>query len=232
MLALSPRESIVGLSSRADDADSFLRVRAKGLPLRRASLEAVLAARPQVVVRHWGGDERLLQALRREGIVVAEVAEARDFEDVRRSLRQVGAALGQPGRAEALIAQMDARLARAGGAWGGARALYLTPGGATAGAGTLIAAMLRAAGLESAADGPGYRTVSLEALALQPPQAVVLGFFDAFMLANTYWGLGRHQVLRRAAKDRTIASLPGAVIGCPGWYAAAAAESLAARAPR
>jgi len=43
VLALSPRSSIVGLSKRADDADAYLRAEAAGLPLRRATTEAVLA---------------------------------------------------------------------------------------------------------------------------------------------------------------------------------------------
>ena len=232
MLALSPREAIVGLSTRADDADSRLRERARGLPLKRPSLEAVLAARPDVVVRHWGGDAKLLSALRRRGVMVVEAPEATEFEDVRRTLRTIGSALGQPARAEALVQEMDGRLARAGGAWGGARALYLTPGGATAGRGTLIGAMLEAAGLTSAAARPGYSTVSLEQLVVKPPAAVVLGFFDPFMLANAHWGPGRHQVLRKAAQGRTIASLSGAVLGCPGWFVAEAAETLAARAPK
>ncbi|MDD3837555.1 MAG: ABC transporter substrate-binding protein [Phenylobacterium sp.] len=232
VLALSPREAIVGLSTRADDADSRLREQARGLPLRRTTLESVLAARPDVVVRHWGGDEKLLAALRRRGIAVVEAPEATSFDDVRLSLREIGAALGQPARAEALVREMDDRLARAGGAWGGARALYLPPGGATAGKGTLIGAMLEAAGLTPAASRPGYSTVSLEALVMRPPAAVVLGFFDTFMLANANWGPGRHQALRRTVKDRTIASLPGEVIGCPGWFVAEAAETLAARAPK
>lgn len=232
VLALSPREAIVGLSTRADDGDSHLRRLARGLPLRRASLESVLAARPDIVVRHWGGDAKLLAALRRRGVTVVEAPEAQDFDDVREGVRTIGAALGQPGKAQALVREMDGRLARAEGAWGGARALYITPGGATAGRGTLIGAMLEAAGLNSAAEQPGYSMVSLEQLVMKPPAAVVLGFFDPFMLANANWGPGRHQVLRRAAEGRTIASLPGAVLGCPGWFVAEAAETLAARAPR
>src|SRR5690606_24862793 len=112
VLALSPREAIVGLSARADDADSRLREQARGLPLRRATLESVLAARPDVVVRHWGGDEKLLSALRRRGIAVVEAPEATSFDDVRLTLREIGAALGQSARAEVLVREMDDRLAR------------------------------------------------------------------------------------------------------------------------
>lgn len=232
VLALSPREAIVGLSTRADDADSRLRGLARGLPRRRVDLETALASAPQVVVRYWGGDPRLVRALERRGVKVVTLDEAASFDDVRRNIRKVAAALGQPARGEALVAQMDARLARSAGAWKGAEALYLTPSGVTAGSGTLVDAVLKAAGMTNAERRPGFQTVSLEALALKPPRTVVLGFFDTFQLAGDSWGPGRHRVMRAAVRDRTVASLPGSTLGCPDWGAAEAAELLAARAPR
>jgi iron complex transport system substrate-binding protein len=232
VLALSPRAAIVGLSTRADDADSRLGALAAGLPLRRVDLETALAARPEVVVRNWGGDPRLVRRLQARGVRVVDIDEAAGFEDVRRNIRRVAEALRQPQRGEALIAKMDARLARAAGAWKGERVLYLTPGGLTAGPGTLVDAALRAAGLVNAETRSGYRTLSLEALALHPPKAVVLGFFDSFQLAGDSWGPGRHSTLRGLVRTRAIASLPGAMLGCPDWGAAEAAELLAERARR
>jgi iron complex transport system substrate-binding protein len=232
VLALSPREAIVGLSTRADDADSRLRRLAAGLPKRRVDLETALAARPQVVVRYWGGEPRLIGALQSRGVEVVTIEEAQDFDGVRANVRRVAARLGSPDAGERLIARMDARLARAAGAWRGARALYLTPGGITAGPGTLVAAILAAAGMSNAEARSGYQTVSLEALALRPPGAVVLGFFDTFQLSGDSWGMGRHRLLRKVAAERAVASLPGALLGCPDVGAAEAAELLAARAPR
>jgi iron complex transport system substrate-binding protein len=231
VLALSPRGAIVGLSTRADDADSRLRSLAQGLPLRRVDLESALAARPQLVVRHWGGDPRLLQRLEGRGVAVVTLDEAAGFDDVRRNIRRVAAALGRIREGEALIADMDRRLAEASGAWKGASALYLTPGGVTAGPGTLVDAVLRAAGMRNLETRPGYRTVSLESLALAPPPKVVLGFFDTFQLAGDSWGAGRHRTLKGLARERAVASLPGALLGCPDWSAAEAAVLLAGRAP-
>jgi iron complex transport system substrate-binding protein len=232
VLALSPRAAIVGLSTRADDADSRLRARARGLPRRRVDLETALAVRPQVVVRYWGGDPRLVRALQARGVRVVTIDEAADFAGVRANVRKVAVALGAPARGEVVIARMDARLARAAGAWRGKQALYLTPSGVTAGAGTLVDAVLKAAGMTNAEKRPGYQTLSLEALALDPPAAVVLGFFDTFQLAGDSWGPGRHQVMKAVVRDRTVASLPGATLGCPDPSAAEAAELLAARAPQ
>ena len=67
VLALAPRQAIAGLSHRADDSDSHLRHQAEGLPQRRVTAEGVLAARPTLVVRYWGGDARLEETLARRG---------------------------------------------------------------------------------------------------------------------------------------------------------------------
>jgi iron complex transport system substrate-binding protein len=231
VLALSPRGAIAGLSTRADDADSRLRASARGLPMRRVDLETALSARPQVVIRYWGGEPRLIGALESRGVRVVTIGEASDFSDVRENIRRVAAALEQARAGEALVARMDARLARSAGAWGGASALYLTPGGVTAGPGTLVDAVLRAAGMRNVEVRPGYQTISLEQMALAPPRTAVLGFFDTFMLSGDSWGIGRHRILQRVARERGVASLPGSMLGCPDWGAAEAAELLAAKAP-
>ncbi|HVI30812.1 ABC transporter substrate-binding protein [Phenylobacterium sp.] len=232
VLALSPRAAIAGLSTRADDADSRLRSLAAGLPRRRVDLETALAARPDVVVRYWGGDPRLIRRLEDRGVRVVTIDEATDFPGLRANIRKVAAALQQPARGEALVARLDAQLARAAGAWNGTRVLYLTPSGVTAGPGALVDAVLRAAGLANAETRPGYHTVSLEALVLDPPERVVLGFFDTFQLAGDSWGPGRHRVLRRVAAERAIASVPGSMLACPDWGAGDAVELLASKAPR
>jgi iron complex transport system substrate-binding protein len=232
VLALAPRASIVGLSPRVGDRDSFLRNESDGLPRRRASAEAVLVAAPPVVVRYWGGDDRLAALLERRRIAVIKIAEAADFAGVRANIRRVAAGLGETARGEALIARMDARLDAAHGAWGGRRALYLTSSGFTAGPGTMIDAILTGAGLSNAAGHGGYGPVSMERMVLDPPTALVLGFFDAFGLAEQQWGPGRHGLLQAMARQRAIATLPASELGCPGWFAADAAQALAAARPR
>lgn len=231
VLALSPRADIVGLSRRADDADAWLRGEARGLPLRRVSSESVLVARPTLVVRYWGGDGRMDAMLQRRGVRTVRIDEASDFNGVRANVRKVALALGQTERGEALIAGMDGKLAAASGRWQGAGALYMTPGGFTAGKGTLIDSMLAAAGLTNLATRPGYSPVPLESLAFRTPAAFVLGFFDALQNAMERWAPGRHRVIQRRLKGRTIASLPGSMLGCPAWFAADGALDIAKAKP-
>jgi iron complex transport system substrate-binding protein len=228
VLALVPRSQIVGLSHRADDLDSYLRTRAGRLPQRRASLEAVFAARPELVVRYWGGDAALLRALERRGVRSVTIEEVSDFAGVRANVQRVARAAGREAEGRALLLAMDQRLASAAGAWRGQPALYLTPGSYTAGQGTLVASILEAAGLRSLAPA-GYSLMPLERLVLSPPSMFVLGFFD--MARFTRWQVARHPVLARVRRGRPAVRLPAAVLGCPGWFAADAAVALAEAAP-
>lgn len=231
VLALAPRSDIVGLSYRADDADSYLRDQARGLPMGRPGLEPILGRKAQVVVRYWGGDPMLARALERRGVKVAHIEEAPTFDGVRANIRSVAAALGQQPRGEALVARMDAELAEARGAGQGRRALYLTSGGFTAGPDTLIGAMLEAAGYHNIAGRMSFEPVSLEKLVVSPPDALVLGFFDDAALSTQRWAFGRHRVVRELAARRTLVSLPSSILGCPAWFAADG-PMLMARAAR
>ena len=228
VLALADRSTIVGVSSLARGPDSWLRAKAAGLPESRATVEGVLAARPQTVVRSWTADVRLVPALRARGVTVVQLEDAEGFDGVRRNIRAVAAALGREPQGEALIRDMDAKLAQARGAWGGRRALYLTSYAYTAGPGTMVDAILTAAGLTNAASAPGYSAVPLERLTLHPPDAVVLAFFDPQHLGR--WAVGRRPLFRRLTEGRAIASLGGDVLLCPAWYSADAAVQIAAAA--
>jgi iron complex transport system substrate-binding protein len=226
-----PRAEIVSLSKRALNDDSYLRAQAGGLPGRRATLESILGARATIAVTYWAGDLRLSSALERRGVSVVQIDEADDFGGVRADVRKVAAALGRRAAGDALIARMDAKLAQSRGAWGGARALYLTPGGVTAGQGTLVGAMMAAAGLVSASSASGYAPAPLEELVLRPPAALVLGFFRDLAGGRQHWSIAGNGYLRALTQQRAIASLPGSMLGCPAWFAADGTLALAQARP-
>lgn len=230
VLALGP-DAELALSPRADDPDAWLRTAAKGRRMIRPTLEAAVGFQPDVVVRYWGGDARLLAALEKRGARVVTIADATDFDGVRTNIRAVAEGLGQPERGSRMEATMRSRLEAAAPASPGAKpgAVYLTAGGFTAGPGTLIDAMMRAAGFENQTTAPGFGPVGVERIALWPPARFVLGFFD--QLRADWRGPGRHPVVRRAAKGRAAARLPAAVLTCPGWFAADGAVLLAKGRP-
>ncbi len=229
VLALADRSDIAFLSPRALAADSWLKARAVGLPIHRPSVEAVVAARPDVVVRQWGGGPGLSAALARNGVRSVRVEEARDFNAVARDVRTIAAALGHPDRGERLIADMRTKLAGARGRWKGADAVYLTDGAFTAGTGTLVDAVLRAAGLTNRSRAKGYGPAPLERLMLAPPAVVVFGRFDT--PGHGRWSPVKGPVLEHALMTSRRVELPGALLGCPAWFVAEAAARLAAAAP-
>ncbi len=231
VLALSPRGDIAGLSPRALADDSYLRRKAQGLPIVRADTEAILGARPRMVVRFWGGSPALLADLKRRGVGVVAIDDATDFDGVRANIRRVARALDREPEGEGLIAAMDGELAAAAGAWRGKSALYLTSGGATSGGGTLVDATMRAAGLRNSARTHGYSELSLESLVAHPPAAIVGGFFDSAAITRQPWGIGRHRVLRDLMRRDALVSLPASILGCPAWFAADGAARIAAAAP-
>lgn len=225
VLALRP-DADLALSPRADDPDAWLRDEARGRRQVRPTLEAAIAFRPDVAVRYWGGEPRLLARLEADGVRVVTIEDAANFKGVRDDIRAVAQGLGAVGRGEALIASMDEKLREAGeGVPAGPRpALYLTAGGFTSGPGTLMDAILASAGFTNAATGAGFAPVSVERIALFPPVRFVLGFFDR---TRADWrGPGRHPVVARAARGRVAASLPAAALTCPAWFAADAAALL------
>lgn len=229
VLALCTRADIIALSPRALRSDSYMRAAAAGLPLRRPSTEDVLAERPDIVVRSWGGGAGLSALLARRGVRVAQIEDAGDFQGVRANIRAVASALQQKTRGQALIQRMDAELAAAKGAWKGGHGLYLTSGGFTAGSGVLIDAMMQAAGMTNASTARGYEDVKLEKLVLDPPKAIVLGFFEPSTLSP--WSPGHSGAMQRLIQGRKVVRLPASVLGCPAWFAADGALALAKAAP-
>ncbi|MBW8302923.1 MAG: ABC transporter substrate-binding protein, partial [Brevundimonas sp.] len=218
----------LALSPRADDPDSWMREAAAGRRRVRPTLEAAIGFQPDVVVRYWGGDARLLARLEAGGVRVVTLEDAADFDGVRRNVRITASALDAGPRGDALIARMDARLREAAPDPAAPKrsALYLTAGGFTAGQGTLVDAILGAAGLANLVRAPGFAPVSVERIVLWRPARFVLGFFD--QSRGDWRGPGRHPAARAAAKGRIAARLPAASLTCPAWFAADAAAMLKA----
>ena len=227
VLALRP-DAELALSPRADDPDAWLREAAAGRRRVRPTLEAAIAFRPDVVVRYWGGEPRLLARLEASGARVVTISDAKDFNGIRANVRTVSQNLGVPERGQMLTSRMDTTLRAAAPAPSARQrsALYLTAGGFTAGKGTLVDAILAAAGYVNAAPGPFFAPVSVERIALYPPARFVLGFFD--QVRGDWRGAGRHPVVQRAASGRVAARLPAASLTCPAWFAADAAALLKA----
>jgi len=230
VLALADRGQIVALSRGSLRDDAYYRHRARGIRQTRGTLEEVLALRPDLVVRNWGGPWDAEAVYRRFGVPVLQVGDAPNFEAARADLLDAAHAIGHPERGEAIARDLDQRLARLRAAAPRARppVLYLSAGGAVAGSGTLMHAVIQAAGARNAHEGESWTVLSLERLVELPPATVALGFFDHGRSRVNPWLPGRHPALRRTLARTQTVTLPTAAIACEAWYAIDAAERLAA----
>ncbi len=222
VLALADREQILAVSKDAERRFSHLRGKAAGIPKVRAAAEDVIALKPDLVVRSFGGDSRALAFYERFGIGTVQIGYADDVQGTAEILRSVAAALGQGARAEALIAAMPEPAPKTGRA-----ALYVTPGGVSAGKGTMIESIMQRAGLANANPHEGWTDLPLEQLVLAPPSLMLTAFFGFDDDATDRWSVSRHPVMQRLMAGAEVIALDESRVSCPAWLVADEAGDLA-----
>jgi iron complex transport system substrate-binding protein len=219
MLVLLAPEKIAGLSPLSrDPALSFVASQAQRLPIVTASAEPVLRLHPDLILAAPYGAQTTQALLQQEHIPLLRIVLPQDFDGIRHMTRLLAGALGVPQRGEALLAAMDASLAAMPHRDHAESALVWQPRGFTEGPGTLMDAVLHAAGLGNASDG---RRVSLEVLLRHPPDLLVVPAAPDYpSLATT---LLDHPAL--AGLPRRV--IPPALTICAGPFSVQAAALLA-----
>lgn len=229
VLALADREQIAALSRGSRRDDSYYRDRAAGIRQTRGTLEEVLALRPDLVVRNWGGSWDAAAAYARFGVPVLQVGDAPNFAAARAQLLDAAEKIGHPERGAALARDLDLRLARLAASAPSRRdpVMYLSAGGAVAGSGTMMDAVIAAAGGRNVRTESSWVVMPLERLIETPPALIALGFFEHGRTRINPWLPGRHPALHRALANARTISLPPSAISCEAWYAVDAAELIA-----
>jgi iron complex transport system substrate-binding protein len=222
VLALADREQILAVSKDAERRFSHLREKAAGIPKVRSAAEDVIALKPDVVVRSFGGDARALEFYERFGIRTVQLGYAEDVQGTVAVLRAVAAEIGQGARAEALIASMPGAAPVTGRS-----ALYVTPGGVSAGKGTMIESILTQAGLANANGGEGWTELPLERLVQAPPALMLTAFFGFDDDATDRWSVSRHPVMQRLMAKAQVITMDESRISCPAWLVADEAQAIA-----
>lgn len=223
VLALADREQILALSKDAERQFSYLRDKAAGIPKVRAAAEDVVALNPDIVVRSWGGDARALALYQRFGIRTVQIGYAEDVEGTGDLLREVASAIGQTVRAEAILSAAPKPAAPSG-----RKAVYVTPGGVSAGKDTMIESIMTHAGLENANTGTGWTSLPLESLVMEPPGLMLAAFFGFDDDATDRWSVSRHPVMQRLMAQAQVIDMDEARVSCGGWFVAEEAADIAA----
>jgi len=225
-------KSVTWLSQ--DPRSANVAAQAAALPANDGHAEEALAFDPDLVLVGPFSEPTSIALLRRVGAPVVEVGAPQTLEGVRRQIRDLAAALGEPQRGEALVAEMDARLARVAidPIRPRLKALVLRPNGFTVGPGSLVDEILSRAGLDNLAarlDIAADAQVPLEVVALLGADILILDRDEASAPSLADATLD-HPAIAALASRMTIVSLPARLWTCGGPEIAEAVERLAAAA--
>lgn len=209
LLMLVPKERIASITYLAHDAVKLLMPGAdRGVSINHGTAEEVVAQQPDLILASRWSTPVMRRLAAEVGAPVVEIDSANSFEDIRRITRQVGALVGEPQRAEALIANMDRKLA-ALERRGPARPIEVvawSAGDAVPGKGTLTDEIIRAAGATNLAARLPDESVSVFGI-----EELLVARPDAIMRGETGYGeplLGdaesEHPLVRRAFRGRRI----------------------------
>lgn len=228
LLQLAPRDRIVSVSFLAHEAASAIRPGLdSGVAVNRGTAEDVAVQRPDLILVGGYSTPAVRRLADRLGAPVVEVKEAASFDEIRAEVRKVGRAVGEPARAEALVAHMDATLARVA-AGRPARPIEVAAwdGGSVPGRGTLTNAIIEAAGAVNVGarlPDQRYGSFGLEELLLARPDALL--YSDAGDGPSLRDGQNRHPALLRLYRSRRL-TYPGPLYACGLPQSADAALAL------
>lgn len=229
LIEVADPNNIIAVSRGGDDDYSFHREKARLYPALRASIEEAAALRPSIILRQWGGGPNAEAAFSRTGAKVVSLEFASDFSGVRRNLRMVGAALGQETSAEKAVTTLDNRLQEIskGSIDPQITALYVTPGGVTAGRDTMIDAIFSAAGVSNKAGHLEFwAPMPAERILADPPDLIVAGFFDSDGERINHWSAARHPALTQLFNHIPTVHLTPDLISCAGAHSVRAVEMI------
>lgn len=236
LVHVADRSQIVALSHYARDPQqsSIARI-ALTYPMTYESAEEVIALRPDVVLTAAHSSPATRAALKRLGIRTELFKVPNSWEENQEQIRRIAEACGHPDRGEALIAQVEAAMAK-GAPRPGTRpitALVFQPNGFAAGSGTLVDEMMRRAGFVNVAKRYGLKkwgNVSLERLLADPPEVLLAGQAapDATTFAER---ILNHPALAAVSSRMTRAVFPERLLYCggPGLMDTAAVLATARR---
>ncbi|MBR9835888.1 MAG: ABC transporter substrate-binding protein [Alphaproteobacteria bacterium] len=227
VLRMVEPERILAVSRDAHMPFSYMREAAAGLPVVRASAESVLALKPDLVVRSYGGGPNAARLFEQAGVPTVQVGWAGDLDGIRRVTREMATALGAEATGEEIVADFDRRLAAIRARTGQPSSLYMTPGGVTSGPGSLVHEMLVAAGLANFVTTPGWQDLPLEHLVREQPDHVAYASFNSH---KTPWSRARHPVARAQLDTLPVTRMEGAWTSCGAWFLIDAIEQLAQEA--
>ena len=229
VLALVEPTHILALSKEAQSPFSFYAERAAGIPFTHGSTEDILMRRPDISVRQWVGTPATDTLLNRAGVKSIPIGFASTPEDNFGNLLDFASKIGQQTAAQAFINKRRALIKQLEGKTKSkAKALYVTPGGFSAGTGTFVNDIINLAGFQTMADTygqVGWAPLPLEAMIKTPPDVIIASFFDLTTLRSR-WSASNHPLIHKLFDTIPVIEVPSRYLSCSGLFAADAAAYI------
>jgi iron complex transport system substrate-binding protein len=209
VLQIAPKSRIASVSFLAHDgAKALFPGLDDGVATNHGSGEDIARVRPDLVLDSELASPFVRTLAGKVGARVVTVKDAANFTDIRQIVRQVGDAVGEPARAEALVARMDATLAdlAAHPAKRRLRVVAWSGGQAVPGKGSLTDAIITAAGGVNIAAQPGRNETNfgVEQLLVARPDLLLYGV-AALGKPSLLSDEAQHRVVRKLYAGRRVA---------------------------
>lgn len=210
-----------GTSAMAEEAAAYV--------VNHGLAEEIFLMKPDLVLAGAYTTRTTVSLLRRLGFRVEEFQPEASFDTVRANLRRMGELLGNPERAEALVAGMDAEIAALAEAETPRLRTALTFANSyTSGSGTLISEVVARAGLDNIAETlgmTGTARLPLELLILSNPELMAGGQSGVKGPALAEQNF-THPAYRALAAASAEAPLENRLTVCGGPFTLKAARAL------
>ena len=231
LLALVEPSRIASVSPRATDEPSFMAEELKALPANSGRGESVLLTDADLVLVGPFESHTRQALLRRQGFDVLVIGLWRTLAEGRAQIRELSRRLGTEARGEALIATIDAALARSRNAAPAPRTvLVLQQRGYTPGDTGILDELIRHMGLVPESERLGLAhggLVPLERIVADPPDYLLMSNPEGVAIDEGSAFL-RHPALEAAVPPERRLSLPGRLTICGGPATPVAIDTLAA----
>ena len=233
LLMLVDKERIAAITYLAADRDySYMWQAAQGLHLHGGLAEEVVPLAPDLIIDSTFSSGNSVSMLRQLNYPVTTFNSPDTLQEAENFTREVGKAVGEPERAEKIIASMREDIAAAAAMVKDKPALLAIsygPNGFTAGRHTLKNEIIEAAGYRNLAAELGieyYGNLGVEQLLVANPAVIIIDedLPNQNSLAQQFT---THPALARLLGTRSPSRIPGSYWLCPGPLASKAILALA-----
>lgn len=220
-LRLADRERVASvLWMSRDPLNSNVADIARTIPGNNGTAEEAVAFHPDRVLVGEFTSVLTKSILTRVGMPVSEFGVPENFDAVRAQIREFGAVIGEPERAEAMVQKLDHDLASISFPANAPRlkAIILRPNGFTVGAGSLVDEILSRAGLDNLAarlDIGSYEQMPLERIAMLGADILIVNSEHSDEASLATEGL-KHPLINALGERTRLIAVPSRLWTCAG----------------